>query len=235
MQMTLVSAARNRLETIFRRGFPVLALVLMSESFVNMFAQRIFLNALSDAYALSIVLILLLCFVQGWRTQSRSWPIGVFSILVSVGFVIWPIVLRPDVVFPTGYEPWFWWLIGIAGIGSAVAFPTWLAVLFILVNSAVWIPFHTGKEAGNASLSVAAQDAIYIFLICTTLVAVMVLLRRAALRTDAANTASIQREIEKAKIDAVERERSRIDSLVHDKVLNTLLLAANATNKKSRE
>ncbi len=235
MQTTLASAARNRLETIFRRGFPVITLILMSESFVNMFAQRIFLNQLSDIYALSLVASLILCFVLSWRAQSRSWPIGLFALLVTGGYLLWPAMLKTGVIFPTGYEPWFWWLVGIAGIGAAIAFPTWLAVLYVFLNSVIWIPFHNSADSGNADLAVSTQDAIYIFLICNTLVAVMVLLRRAALRTDAANTASIEREIERAKIDAVERERLRLDALVHDKVLNTLLLAANATNKKDRE
>lgn len=235
MQGPLVSAARNQLETILRRGFPVLALVLMAESFVNMFAQRIFLNEFSDAYASSIFLTLLLCLVICWRAQSSSWPIGLFATLVSAGFILWPIMLKPDAVFPTGYEPWFWWLVGIAGVGAAVAFPTWLATLYILANSAIWIPFHARQDAGNAFFAVSFQDAVYVFLICMTLLSVMAMLRRAAFKTDVANSASIDREIEKAKIDAVERERSRIDSLVHDKVLNTLLLAANATNKENRE
>lgn len=235
MQPALTSAARSRLETIFRRGFPVVASILFIETLVNMLAQRPLLNYWSDVYLAMIIAAIALSFITAWRSDSAKWPIALFALLSAIGLLIWPNLLLSDAVFPDGYQPWFWWLLGIAGVGAAVAFPIWLAMLFIFVTSVGWLPLHTSLVGGNAGIDNALQDAIYLFLICNSLLAVIWLIRDAARKTDIANSSAVEREIERAKIDAVERERLRLDALVHDTVLNALLTAANATNKKDRE
>lgn len=61
------------------------------------------------------------------------------------------------------------------------------------------------------------------------------MLRRAAISTDAANTEAIKRAIDLAKIEALDRERARVDALVHDRVLNALLTAAKARTRKEQK
>jgi signal transduction histidine kinase len=56
------------------------------------------------------------------------------------------------------------------------------------------------------------------------------LVRSGAKRADLENSKAIASAIEQARIDAVERERQRLDALIHDRVLNTLLLASKATS-----
>ncbi len=58
----------------------------------------------------------------------------------------------------------------------------------------------------------------------------MRLTREGAKRADEANSIAIAKAVEQAQIDATERERQRIDALVHDRVLNTLLVAAKANS-----
>lgn len=235
MQTTLASAARSRLETIFRRGFPAVASVLFLETAVNMFAQRTYLNSLSDLYFAFVIAAIALSFYTAWRSDSAKWPIALFTLISGLGLLIWPWLLTTGTNFPEGYQPWFWWLLGIAGVGASVAFPTWLAMFYIFLTSAFWIPLHASIAGGNAGLANALQDAIYLFLIGNSLLAVIWMIRDAARKTDEANSSALAREIERAKVDAVERERLRLDALVHDTVLNALLTAANATNAKDRE
>jgi signal transduction histidine kinase len=52
---------------------------------------------------------------------------------------------------------------------------------------------------------------------------------------DAANEQANLAAIELARIDAISRERDRVDALVHDSVLTTLLLAANANDLDSEK
>ncbi|MFM1779398.1 MAG: hypothetical protein RIS51_543, partial [Actinomycetota bacterium] len=143
MQTALASAARSRLETIFRRGFPAVASVLFLETAVNMVAQRPYLNPLSDLYLAFVIAAIALSFYTAWRSDSAKWPIALFTVISGLGLVIWPWLLIPGTNFPEGYQPWFWWLLGIAGVGASVAFPTWLAMFYIFVTSASWIPLHT--------------------------------------------------------------------------------------------
>lgn len=235
MQTSLASAARARLETIFRRGFPVVTSILFLEAIVNMVAQQPYLSFWSDLYLWIVITTIALSFYFGWRSEFSTWPISAFAVVAALGLVFWPAFLNPGVVFPQGYQPWFWWLLGIAGVGALVAFPTWLAATYIFITSVAWIPVHVSPLGGDAGLANAMQDAIYLFLIGNSLLGVIWLIRNAAQKTDAANSVALEREIERAKVDAVERERLRLDALVHDTVLNALLTAANATNKKDRE
>lgn len=56
------------------------------------------------------------------------------------------------------------------------------------------------------------------------------MLRYESSKVDEANQKSSEVAIELAKNDAIHRERDRVDALVHDSVLTTLLVAANATD-----
>lgn len=235
MQSSLASAARNRLETIFRRGFPVVTAILFLEAAVNMVAQRLYLNIWSDLFAMAVICSIGLSFYLGWRSQSGNWAIALFAIVCASGLLFWPGFLVPQADFPQGYQPWFWWLLGIAGVGASLAFPIWLAMAYIFVTSLAWIPVHISVPGGDAGLSNALQDSTYLFLIGNSLLAVIWLIRNAAYKADVANSSALEREIERARVDAIERERQRLDALVHDTVLNALLTAANATNKKDRE
>jgi signal transduction histidine kinase len=58
--------------------------------------------------------------------------------------------------------------------------------------------------------------------------ALVSLVREGAAEVDMANGEAIQSSLQQAKTEAIERERQRVDALVHDQVLHTLLLAARA-------
>ena len=72
------------------------------------------------------------------------------------------------------------------------------------------------------------QDGIYIVTFSAAIAVLVTLLRQSAERVDQANQESLEAAAERARVDALERERLRLDALVHDSVLTTLLLAANA-------
>ena len=57
-------------------------------------------------------------------------------------------------------------------------------------------------------------------------------LRWEAGKTDTANQLAISSAVESARIDALELERSRLDALVHDSVLTTLLIASRANTQE---
>jgi signal transduction histidine kinase len=89
----------------------------------------------------------------------------------------------------------------------------------------------TSLYGGLGDLGVALQDSVYVFLLGGAVSALVRLTRDGAKRADEANSVAIAKAVEQAQIDATERERQRIDALVHDQVLNTLLLAAKAVSE----
>jgi signal transduction histidine kinase len=69
---------------------------------------------------------------------------------------------------------------------------------------------------------------MFAFLFSAVVSACVAVLRYESAKVDEANQATTQASIALATADAVQRERDRIDALVHDSVLTTLLLAAAA-------
>jgi signal transduction histidine kinase len=77
-------------------------------------------------------------------------------------------------------------------------------------------------------------DSAYFIVYCFALMALVSLVRQGARGVDEANSEAIQSSLQQARVEAVERERQRVDALVHDQVLSTLLLAARAATKEDQ-
>lgn len=95
----------------------------------------------------------------------------------------------------------------------------------------MWFFLLQTPLGGEADLGKAAQDAAFVTLFPSALVTLSHLLRNSARDVDVATDLAAQASAERARIDAIERERSRVDALVHDSVLTTLLVSARAQNK----
>ncbi|MEY4349952.1 MAG: hypothetical protein RL719_1249, partial [Actinomycetota bacterium] len=100
---------------------------------------------------------------------------------------------------------------------------------------AVWFVLLQTPLGGEADLAKAAQDASFVTLFPAALVTLTHLLRNSARDVDEATDKAAQASAERARIDAIERERSRVDALVHDSVLTTLIVSARAQSKSEQE
>jgi signal transduction histidine kinase len=116
-----------------------------------------------------------------------------------------------------------------------VSKPLWLGVVYLVVASASWYLVDTSIAGGSGDPAIALQNAVYVFLLGGAVSSLIWLTRDGARRADEANSTAIASAIEEAQIDAVERERQRIDALVHDQVLNTLLVAANSKTGQEQQ
>jgi signal transduction histidine kinase len=97
-----------------------------------------------------------------------------------------------------------------------------------------WFVLVQSEWGGSFGLAKALEDAAYVTLFPATIVGMAQLLRSAAHNVDVALETAAAAASERARIDAIERERSRIDALVHDSVLTTFLLAAKATSPEDQ-
>jgi len=100
---------------------------------------------------------------------------------------------------------------------------------------ATWFFVVQMPWAGSFSFAKAIEDAAYVTLFPATIVAMAQLLRSGAYNVDLAVEAASEAAAERAKVDAIERERSRIDALVHDSVLTTFLVASNANTPEEHD
>jgi signal transduction histidine kinase len=117
--------------------------------------------------------------------------------------------------------------------GASFSFPA--AVGYLVAVPVAWLFLAISDFGANHSLLDASQEAIQLFLFPTTLVAMVLALRWEAGKVDKANQIAIDSAVESARIDAVELERTRLDALVHDSVLTTLLVAAASETEEQRQ
>jgi signal transduction histidine kinase len=126
-------------------------------------------------------------------------------------------------------------MVGTATISMGAANPRWLGWVYLVVASASWYILDTSVYGGSGDWDIALQNAVYVLLLGGAVASLVRLSREGAIRADEANSVAITNAVEQARVDAIERERQRIDALVHDRVLNTLLVAAKASSEPEQK
>ena len=134
-----------------------------------------------------------------------------------------------------GEQPWIWWSVGISGVAAIGGFPLLVTAIILLALPIIWFSIQVSEIGIPIDPWIAFQDASLTFLFSAIMVAFVSVMRYEAAKVDAANHAAGLAAIELAKSDAVVRERDRIDALVHDSVLTTLLVAANASTQEQEK
>lgn len=166
----------------------------------------------------------------------RDGRIGFAALTLSTIFAMatWAFQLNGGSLNPNE-QPWIWWSVGIAGLSA-------VGVFNFYWSSAVLIGLPTGwffLQISQIGLPVepwrAFQDACFSFLFSSLIAGFIFVMRYEAARVDQANQKSVEAAIELAKADAIQRERDRIDALVHDTVLTTLLVSSNATESAAQK
>ena len=142
--------------------------------------------------------------------------------------VTWPLHYDGATVFPDTFKPWIWWLLGIASVAAGTSFRFWLGVLYIVVVSLGWIALRVSPSGGSGELLLAIQDSLHLFILAAIATVMSAAVRWQAAKTDFANQDLITSGVKSAQRQAVELEQSRLDALVHDSVLTTLLVASKA-------
>ena len=229
----LASIATNRLEVSIRRIAAVVILVSSIEVIINGLFQ---LDAyptiggfLLGVFAVSAVLsVLSSWFNFEWRVVFRVHGAIVLGLVWILALIADPSAFSPD------NKPWAWWALGVAAVVIGVSSPPRVWVAYIPILSASWFLSKQVLFAGARYLD-ALLDSAYILVFGFAIAGLVQLVRDGATEVDVANTAAIQSAIDKASLDAIERERSRLDALVHDQVLHTLLLAARAQSAVEKQ
>jgi signal transduction histidine kinase len=226
----LTTAASARLERLIRRLYAFTLLLSSVESIANSITQSRFLNWMNIALVATLVVIVGMIQVATWTKRNMDRWIVVLGVFGIAAMLVFPWAVVDVDVLPSEYQPWLWWVIGMSVVGVGVVSKPLVAMSYLLLTTALWVWLDTSPWGGSSDLLLELQDATYIFLFGGTVLGLFALVRESVLKVDIANDLAIKSATQQASIDAVERERQRLDALIHDRVLNTLLLASKASN-----
>ncbi len=231
----LSSAASVRLETNFSRSYASVAAVLHVEVIANAIFQAPYLELGNWWVVFYVTVPIVGMNIWAWLRGSIGFWAYLHGAAVLLALWQWQYIVVDPASLPGNFQAWVWWLVGLSTISMGVSKPNWLGAGYLVVASASWYLLDTSVAGGSGDPASALQDAFYVFLLGGAVSSLIRLTRDGARRADEANSTAIASAIEEAQIDAVERERQRIDALVHDQVLNTLLVAANSKSHQEQQ
>ncbi|MGW9167739.1 sensor histidine kinase [Agromyces sp. NPDC055658] len=152
----------------------------------------------------------------------------VFAGLYAVALIVWPLLVT-DTEALDGSTPWLYYLCTVATTAAVVALPPVWAAAYTFVVPAIYGVIRATPSGGGAPPLLAVLDAVYAMVLGVVVLAIITMLREAAESVDNAQEAALERYDVAARQHATETERIKVDALVHDSVLTTLLSAAAAT------
>jgi signal transduction histidine kinase len=219
----------NRVNQLIASIYSFLLVAVVSEALVNGFSQLEHLNPLVFAISVALVVSLVIGFlISHFSFRASIFWFRAIPVLTLVLLVTWPLHYDASTELPDSFKPWIWWLLGIASVAAGTSFRFWLGVSYIVVVSLGWIALRVSPSAGSGELLLAIQDSLHLFVLAAIATVMAAAVRWQAAKTDFANEELIASSVKSAQSQAVELEQSRLDALVHDSVLTTLLVASKA-------
>ncbi|WP_454698275.1 sensor histidine kinase [Arthrobacter humicola] len=213
----------------------IFALVLYALSVPDIASQIPMHNAVWDLLFMAGIpaAVLWTMFIR----RSITWlkiSTGTAACLMIASFLMWHVGLIGD-GSQVESRPWSW---GVAGVGialAAIAARVWAAAAYgtLFCVLIVLVPLTT---AGNTrAWHEAAQDALLTAALGVVIIAPITALRRAASTSDRAAIAAVGSFGAAALSEAIRVERSRLDALIHDTVMATLIVAGQARTPEVME
>lgn len=235
MTQSLASSVAGRLEGQIHKVLSVVLVLSLPEIFANSAAQRFFLNELSAIMLFLLIGTTVAATISSWLTGSRVIWFYLHGSAVALSMLLWPVMVEDASLIPDYSKPWIWWTLGIGILSFGLIGNRVVGAIALFSISFGWFFIHVDPSGGSATWQLSLQDSVYLFLFGGSIIGLITLVRDGAKRADIANTQFIQSAIEQARVDAIERERQRLDALIHDKVLNTLLLASRAESRQEQQ
>jgi signal transduction histidine kinase len=230
------SLALARVDSLIGKAFSVVALISGFETVANALPQANHFNPWVFYLTVgSLLLVQVLNVVNFWFGSASLMGYVAHAAVVMLLMLTWPIQHWHISEVPLEHKPWLWWATGIASMAIGFHIPKWWAWVYMAAMPVVWFWIRTQPSGGSAPLGDILQEAAFATLFPATVVALAQLLRSSAARVDQATILATDAAAERSRLDAVERERSRIDALVHDSVLTTLIVAANAQTEEQQQ
>lgn len=158
----------------------------------------------------------------GW--QLRPFALSYVTV-VSVGLITWPAAWQGGVVATS--SPWLWTTLGVAAICLAVTTGTGWGFAYAIASGLLFAVVRMTPSGQNASLLGAFQDMIVLVMNASVVIVALGVVSNAFKQLDEAEAASRKEATDAAIEEALLEERHRLDGIVHDEVMTTLVAAAH--------
>jgi len=153
-----------------------------------------------------------------------------FAVTFLVVLVTWPFA----VVHPSPESPWLYYLITIATAMAALGLSVRWAAGYLILIPLLYAVIRLTPAGGGLSPLKASLDSIYAVILGGAILVITTMLRAAAASVDQAQATALEGYAHAVRAHATEAERVRVDAIVHDSVLTTLLYAARADTPEAQ-
>jgi signal transduction histidine kinase len=223
-----IDSTLARLEGLFGFVFALLSIPVLSDS----------VGTLRPEWAWAVTIALFgsigVAFVCSLAGRGVRISMGVMACVFVVTLVLWPLAVRSPTA-AIGTQPWLWYIVIVAIGAAAISFPTFWAAAYTIAVPSIFAVLRVLPAGGGVSWELALLDAIYALLLGSFVVIVITALRSTASQVDEAQSTAVQRYADAAKRHAAEQERTRVDTVIHDRVLSSLLAASRSRTPADRE
>lgn len=229
------TVTRAQVETVAGRALGLFGLVFGAQTVPVALEQTGALVPGAGAALMAVLYgaIVALAVATVTKVAVRAACLG-FAALYAMALAAWPFLVA-DPAAIDGSAPWLYYLCTVATTAAVIGVvPLWAAA-YTLVIPAVYGAIRLLPAGGDAGPLLAVLDALYAVVLGVVVLAIITMLRQAAESVDSAQEAALQRYDVAARQHANEAERVKIDALVHDSVLTTLLSAAAATSPEQQQ
>ncbi|SIN70242.1 Signal transduction histidine kinase [Agromyces cerinus subsp. cerinus] len=229
------TVTRAQVETVVGRALGVFGLVFGAQTVPMALAQAGALMPGAGAALMAVLYgaIVGLAVATITKVAVRTASLA-FALLYALALVAWPFLVD-DPAALEGATPWLYYLCTVATTAAVVAVPPAWAAVYTLVVPAVYGVIRFMPSGGDAGPLLAVLDAMYAVVLGVVVLVIVTMLRQAAGAVDSAQEAALERYDLAARLHANEIERVKVDALVHDSVLTTLLSAAAATTPDQQQ
>jgi signal transduction histidine kinase len=152
------------------------------------------------------------------------WAMG-YVVLVTVGLITWPWAWQSAT--PASSSPWIWMCLGVASICLAVTMGTAWGLGYAIVAGVLFAVIRMTPSGQGAPLLGAVQDMIVLVMNAAVVIVALGVVGNSFKDLDEIEENSRREATAAAIEDALLEERHRLDGIVHDEVMTTLVAAAN--------
>jgi signal transduction histidine kinase len=153
-----------------------------------------------------------------------------FAAVFLVVLISWPFA----VIHPSTDSPWLYYLITIATAMAAIGTrPRW-AGAYLIVTPTLYAVIRLMPAGGALQPFRVILDSTYAIVLGGAILVILTMLRTAATAVDHAQATALSGYAHAVRAHAMEAERVRVDAIVHDSVLTTLLYAARADTPEAQ-
>ncbi len=164
--------------------------------------------------------------IWSWSGRSLRLLLGPYVALVSGGLVTWPLAWRsPE---PASGSPWLWMCMGVSTVCLALLAGTRWGLLYAVVSGMAFAVVRMTPSGQGIPPLNAAQDMLVLFANPTAVMVGLAVVKDSVRQLDQSLAGTQREEAGAALEEALVEERRRLDGIVHDEVMTTLVAAAQS-------